>query len=234
MSRMRKALGVLAGTPFHPQWLVGRRKCPAIVSGTTGLVLDIGAGDRWIQRELPAGATYVALDYPATGLGLYNARPDILADATSLPLQDGCVDLVVCLEVIEHVRRPDALLAEVARVLRRGGIACLSMPFLYPVHDAPHDYQRWTSHGWLRSIAPLDLEVVEMQQSGSALECAGLLLCLALAAPLQHQAAWKALLLGPFLIVVVPVINIGSWVLGRIWPSWTGMSTGYYLELRKR
>ena len=233
MNRLRRALGAFSGTPLHPQWLVGRRKCPPAVSGATGLVLDIGAGDRWIERELPAEASYVALDYPATGLSLYGARPDVLADATRLPLQDACVDMVVCLEVIEHVRQPDALLVEVGRVLRVGGRAFFSMPFLYPVHDAPHDYQRWTEYGWVRSVALSGLEVVEMRRSGRAIECAGLLLCLALAAPLQHQPAWKAALLAPFLAMLLPIINLGAWALGRVWPEWQGMSTGLYLELRK-
>lgn len=233
MSRLRRALGAFAGTPLHPQWLLGRRKCPPTISAASGVVLDIGAGDRWIQRELPAEATYIALDYPVTGLGLYKARPDILADATCLPLQDACVDMVVCLEVIEHVRAPDALLAEVARVLRSGGNACVSMPFLYPVHDAPHDYQRWTKYGWLRSVENSGLEVVQVRQSGRALECAGLLVCLALAAPLQNLATWKAALLAPFLAILLPTINLGAWALGRIWPQWQGMSTGFYLELRK-
>jgi SAM-dependent methyltransferase len=141
--------------------------------------------------------------------------------------------MVVCLEVIEHVRDPEGTLAEVARVLRPGGYACLSMPFLYPVHDAPHDYQRWTRHGWIRSAARAGLRVETLRASGSAIEAAGLLACLALVGPLQGAPAWRVALVAPFALLLVPSINLAAWFLARLWPGWTAMSTGLEVELRK-
>lgn len=233
MSALRRALGWLSRTPLHPQWLLGRRRTPPAVAGATGVVLDIGAGDRWLERVVSSSATYVALDYPATGLALYRARPDVLGDAAKLPIRDASVDLVACLEVIEHVRDPEALLAEVARVLRPGGRACLSMPFLYPVHDAPHDYQRWTRHGWDRSVAAAGLEVVALGPTGTAIESAGLLACLALAGPLQGRPAWQGLLAAPVVLAMVVLVNLLAWGLARIWPGWSAMSPGIAVELRK-
>lgn len=230
---LRRALGMFARTPLHPQWLIGRRIFPSTLRKTAGVLLDIGAGDRWIEHRLPASVRYIALDYPATGRDLYGARPDVFADAVRLPFKDSSLDMVVSLEVIEHVRYPDAMLAEVARTLKAGGRAFLSMPFLYPVHDAPHDYQRWTSYGWSRSAKTVGLETTVIEPTGSAIEAAALLGCLAISGPLQRKASWQVVLAIPFVIPMVLMINLGGWALSRIWPAWSAMSTGLYVELRK-
>lgn len=233
MSALRSALGLLSRTPLHPQWLIGRRILPLAVRSATGVVLDVGAGDRWIERWLTDGSCYIALDYPATGQDLYSARPDVFADAARLPFGDASIDMVVSFEVIEHVRYPEAALAEIARTLKPGGRACLSMPFLYPVHDAPHDFQRWTSHGWSRSAGEAGLEVVCVQPAGSAIETAALLGCLAISGPLQGRPSWQVLIAVPIVIPMVVLINLMGWTLSRVWPAWSAMSIGLHVELRK-
>jgi SAM-dependent methyltransferase len=56
-------------------------------------------------------------------------RWDLCAgNALHLPFADGCFDLVVCAEVIEHVRADGRVLAEIARVLRPGGDVAVSVP----------------------------------------------------------------------------------------------------------
>lgn len=68
--------------PFHPQWLLGRRTAPDGIKQIEGLVLDIGAADRWVQNHLSSNTQYIALDYPATGMNLYDASPDVFGDIT--------------------------------------------------------------------------------------------------------------------------------------------------------
>ena len=218
---------------MHPQWLLGRRRAPAAVVGATGVVLDIGAGDRWLEREVSSSATYVALDYPATGLALYRARPDVLGDAARLPIRDACVDLVACLEVIEHVRDPEALLAEVARVLRPGGRACLSMPFLYPVHDAPHDYQRLTEHGWRRDMIATGFDVVRLEKIGTSIRTAGVVYNLALTGGMYSRGALVDFVRLPFVAIQVFLVNLASLVLSWILPDWSALGFGYEIEAVK-
>lgn len=230
MGGLRSSLAWLTRTPLHPQWLMRRRSAPA---GLRGTVLDIGAGDRWLQEHLPADVDYVALDYPPTGRDLYGARPDVFADAARLPIATGAIDVVVCLEVIEHVRHPRQVLGEIARVLRTGGRLCLSMPFLYPIHDAPFDFQRLTEHGLRRDIEQAGLQVTMLSKDGHAVRNAGLLLCLAISGAVYGRGRLRALLL-PIAAILVVLVNVSAFLLSLAWPDWNGMATGYDIVAVKR
>lgn len=106
-------------------------------------VLNIGAGGPLAARVARIrGCTVVSVDLdPARG-------PDVLVDACDLRcFADGSFDAVFLLEVLEHVTEPDRALSEVHRVLRAGGLVVVSTPFVFEIHDAPHDYYRFTEHG---------------------------------------------------------------------------------------
>jgi SAM-dependent methyltransferase/uncharacterized protein YbaR (Trm112 family) len=74
---------------------------------------------------------------------------DLVGDGTNLPLVDSCLDTVTCNAVIEHVPNPDDLVSEIHRVLKPGGYAQLMVPFVFPYHEYPGDYQRYTKSGIL-------------------------------------------------------------------------------------
>lgn len=113
------------------------------------LVVDVGCGEgpwRSLVREL--GARYVCLDIAQNSSGSVTA----LCTADALPLADGTVDVVLCTEVLEHVPDPPNAVCELKRILRTGGSAIVTTPFLYPLHEEPRDFQRLTTHQ-LRRLA---------------------------------------------------------------------------------
>lgn len=233
MSRLRAFAAPLARTPFHPQWLLGARKAPRSIDLARGRILDVGAGDRWIQAHLSQDVHYVALDYPTTGRDMYGAKPDVFADAAHLPFDDGVFDAVICLEVLEHVRAPQLVLDEIARVLRPGGVVWLSMPFLYPIHDAPHDYQRFTQYGLRRDVEASGLGLLEVEKTLHALRTAGLLTCLAIAGGAQGAPRWQWPLLLPVTLLAIVAVNLGSWLASFLWPDWEALTAGYVLKAVK-
>ncbi|WP_082647704.1 class I SAM-dependent methyltransferase [Lysobacter antibioticus] len=234
MNRLRALAAPLLRTPLHPQWLLGGRKAPLGIKAVVGRVLDVGAGDRWIAAHLGSRSEYIALDYPATGRDLYRAKPDVFADAANLPFADGTFDAVICLEVLEHVRNPQGVLDEIGRVLRADGVVWLSMPFLYPIHDAPHDYQRFTVHGLKRSVEASGLSLCEVEKTQHALCTAGLLVNLGIVGAIQNSASWKRLVLIPLAMVAIVCINLGSWLASKLWPDWEALTAGYVLRATKR
>lgn len=233
MGLIREWARLLRHTPIHPQWLLGRRKAPRGLDHATGVILDIGAADRWISAHLPPTTSYIALDYPATGNEFYDARPDIFADACSLPLADQCMDGVVCLEVIEHVPDPARAITEIARVLKPGGRAWVSMPFLYPLHNEPFDFQRYTEFGLRRDMARASLEVMSLDRTGHAIRAAGLIMCLAIAGGLEVRKGVSKTLLLPFALLAIVMTNVLAWLMSLVWPDWKNIATGHHLELRK-
>ena len=222
----------LRRTPLHPQWLLEEDNVAPELLRCRGVVLDIGAADRWTEPRFAAGARYLALDYPATGSALYNARPDVFADGRRLPLGDSSVDGVLCLEVLEHVDGAEQVLAEIARVLVPGGVAMLSMPFLYPVHDAPHDFQRWTAHGWECRLAACGLRIERIEARGHSLRTAAMLTAMAIAGPVAaaRHGGWLA----PFALPVVALVNLAGWLGAWMWPRWPAMAQGHVVVATRR
>ncbi|MBJ6985298.1 methyltransferase domain-containing protein [Luteimonas sp. MC1750] len=231
LQRVRSWLLPLRRTPLHPQWLLGSQAGTASWVGqhAQGRVLDIGCADRWIVPHLRADSQYLALDYPATGGVLYGAKPDVFGDAGRLPFPDASIDTVLLLEVLEHLRHPEAALPEIARVLKPGGVLLMTLPFLYPVHDAPHDYQRYTAHGLQRELQAAGLAASECSPTLGSVESAGLLFSLALGGTAGEAIRRRsyAILLLPLLTVVIPLVNIASWLLGRLLPPWPALTAGY-------
>ena len=92
-------------------------------------VLEVGAAKCWGARHLrERGAGYVAadiLDDPLIGLGrgaFYGDFPRVQADGEHLPFRDGAFDVSYCVATLHHALDLQAMVRELARVTRRGGL----------------------------------------------------------------------------------------------------------------
>jgi SAM-dependent methyltransferase len=92
-------------------------------------VLDVGSSTGYISDELArAGATVVGLDIDVPGLSkaaaLFGDRVGFACgDGARMPLPDEGFDVAIFNQIYEHVVDPDAVMAEIHRVLRPGGVA---------------------------------------------------------------------------------------------------------------
>ena len=110
----------------------------------TGLsAVDIGCSAGFISDELARdGATTIGIDIDAPGLAAAEARfgdrvQFLCTSADAMPFADDSVDLVVFNHIYEHVVNPDAVLTEIHRVLKPGGIAYLGLGNKYQLIE-PH------------------------------------------------------------------------------------------------
>ena len=93
---------------------------------------------------------------------------DVVGDAHKLPFKNDEFDVVLCSEVLEHLHSPEIALLEMKRVLKSGGILILTTRFIYPIHDAPNDYWRFTKYG-LRYLLK-DWEITNFEEESSTTE----------------------------------------------------------------
>lgn len=95
---------------------------------------------------------------------------DLQADlSTPLPLADRSFDTVILSDVLEHVPEPRHLWAEMARLLRPDGCVLMNVPFLYGLHEVPHDYGRYTSFALRRMADEAGFDVEQLVAAGGSL-----------------------------------------------------------------
>lgn len=214
-------LAALRNTPLHPQWFAFYRErdyLRRLCNDLTGVVLDIGCADAKPRRHLPAAATYIGLDYLPTASEWYDTRPDVYADAAQLPFDDASVNHVLLLDVLEHLPDPHRALAEIRRVLAAGGTLSMQVPFLYPVHDAPRDYRRWTRHGLEHAAKKHGFRIREAQAVGHPAETAALNANIASSQTVLNWIRQKNPLAVGALVLPLLVLfrNVIAWLVARL------------------
>ena len=137
---------------------------PALAAGSV-IDLGCGAGDSVVQfRHVNPDVRWVGVDVEASPEVASRRRTDadfVTFDGVHLPFEDGSFDAVYCKQVLEHVREPGPLLAEVARVLRPGGAFAGSTSQLEPFHS----YSTWnyTPYGLKLLLEGAGLELEEVR-----------------------------------------------------------------------
>jgi SAM-dependent methyltransferase len=128
-------------------------------------VLDAGAGESR-HADLFDGRHYVAVDL-AVGDARWNyAKLDAVADLCALPFRNGAFDAAINIVTLEHIRDPGRALCEIARTLKPGGRLLVAVPQDWEVHQAPHDYFRYTRYGIGHLFESAGLELLRIQPAG--------------------------------------------------------------------
>lgn len=111
-----------------------------------GTLYDLGCGDMPYRHWLLGFSDrYIGVDWSSSP---HDLKADIVANLNdALPIEDRVADSVISLSVMEHLCEPQIFLGEAYRILKPGGAIILQVPFMWWVHEAPHDYFRYTRYG---------------------------------------------------------------------------------------
>ena len=145
------------------EWYARRR----VKRGPGARVLDLGcgAGDSIdVFRRFDPAVRWVGLDLPSSPEVDARRRNDAefaTFDGDSIPFPDGEFELVYCKQVLEHVRRPESLLAEVTRVLAPGGHLVGSTSQLESFHSL--SVGNFTPYGLAVLLEAAGLEPIEFR-----------------------------------------------------------------------
>src|SRR4030042_5396426 len=131
----------------------------AIIKYSRGIVLDVGCGNKpfypYIKEKIDQ---YIGLEHKDSIHA--KDKAEILGSADNIPLPDNYVDTVILTQVIEHVENPSRVLKEIRRVMKKQGMLIVAWPFLYPIHEEPRDFYRYTGFGLTHMAEEAGFEVI--------------------------------------------------------------------------
>jgi SAM-dependent methyltransferase len=204
-------------------------------------VLDAGAGDvRY--GYLFAHTRYEATDFVQVNKEYLLEQLDFIADLQALPAANESYDMVICSQVLEHIKEPSTVLAQVYRVLKPGGTLWLSTPLFFAEHEAPHDYFRYTQYGLrylLESAGFVILRIEWLEGYYGTLAYQSLSAALALPVlPRQYGGGAIGLVAALSALGLKPLLAVGAIVTSfldqRYKQTQVGMCKNYALVARKR
>jgi len=186
-------------------------------------VLNIGAGGdigKTLMRHASEQQFQVAsLDIDA------QRHPDIVGDICAHDFKGQQFDVIVMAETLEHIHSPHLALENVHRVLKESGRLILTVPFIFPIHDQPYDYYRYTRYGLeylLRNFR--DVSIAERNSWTETIDV--------LSARLIMDKNWPARILAPFLVLLAFIKWPISFLLSRVVRTHF-ITTGYLVTARK-
>ena len=153
-----------------------------------------------------------------------NRNPDIVEDICEWREIEG-FDVIVMAEVLEHLHSPKQGLRNVLLSLKEGGKLILTAPFVFPIHDIPFDYYRFTKYGL--ELILKDFEDVQVASRNSWSEA----ICVLLARTVRGSNKWM-ILVAPFFLIIAFSVYPLAWLIGKIIPD-DFMTTGYNVVARK-
>lgn len=163
----------LLGVFTNPFYFIRKGLFKGIVrnrSSLSGVMLDFGCG-RKPYRNLINVDKYVGVDLEVSGHSHENSQVDFFYDGKTIPFGNDHFDSFLCSEVFEHLFNLEDMIAELHRVLKVGGTGLITVPFVWPEHEIPYDYGRYTSFGMRSLLERKGFKIVSIEKTGHFIEC---------------------------------------------------------------
>ncbi len=196
-----------------------------------GVIYDLGCGEApyrdWILEQ---ASSYVGVDWSGT---LHDLKAEVVADLNKpLPIPDAVADTVFSMSVLEHLHAPTVMLGEACRLLKPGGNLVLQVPWQWWVHEAPHDYFRYSPFALQKLLTEAGFCEIAITPMGGAFTMLALKFCYiskrCLRGPKWLRPLTKLILLPLWWLVQA----MAPWF-DRLDGDWSRETCGYFVAARK-
>jgi len=134
-----------------------------------GKLLDAGCGQMPYRNYILENSDvekYVGLDIETAIEYNKEVKPDYTWDGKTMPFHNEMFDTILATEVLEHCPNPNATLSEIYRVLCKDGHIFMTVPFLWNLHETPHDEYRYTPFALNRLLNETGFKNIEIRAGG--------------------------------------------------------------------
>ena len=143
-------------------------------------ILDAGAGELQ-YKEFCKHLEYISQDFgqydgKGNNEGLQTekwaySKLDIVSDITNIPVPNSSFDVIMCIEVFEHIPKPIKAIKEFSRILKRGGVLILTAPVSSLTHFAPYYfYNGFSRYFYEKFINEYGFRIEELTCNGNWFE----------------------------------------------------------------
>lgn len=131
-----------------------------------GKILDFGCGGKPYKSLFVNAQQYIGVDYASEGHDHTNENIEFYYDGKTLPFEDNEFDNIFSSEVMEHVFNPLEIFQELHRVLKPGGKLLFSCPFVFPEHEVPVDFARYSQYALKYMLEEKGFQIIKIDKSG--------------------------------------------------------------------
>lgn len=151
--------------------------------GFRGTLLDVGCGNKPYKHLFDKISSYYGIDFKnySQNNQFIGEKPDAYltadyAKTLQLPFKHNSFHNTVSFQVLEHHRNPQKMMREMLRVTKKNGFMLMTMPFIWGLHEQPHDYFRFTKNGFWELIKNNKCKIMEIRKQGSVFSTVSVLL----------------------------------------------------------
>ncbi|MDB6132402.1 MAG: Methyltransferase type 11 [Verrucomicrobiales bacterium] len=165
-----------SGIFFNASYIIRRTISEALRTNAAflkGKVLDYGCGSRPYEHFFTEATQYIGGDIESGGHPADRKKADIYFEEMKVPLPDRELDGVLASEVLEHLFDLPGCLHEFHRLLKPGGRVLVTCPFVWPLHEQPYDFARYTSYALKSEFEKAGFRLVKQERLGTPIEVLG-------------------------------------------------------------
>ncbi|WP_057936044.1 class I SAM-dependent methyltransferase [Algoriphagus resistens] len=130
-----------------------------------GKFLDVGCGEKPYESLILSNhnvISYTGIDLIGGQEYKKGVKPDFLWDGITFPFDDSVYGSAMATEVLEHCPDPLVSLSEIYRILKASSPLLLTVPFIWPTHETPYDFYRYTPFGLRHLLVKAGFEDIEI------------------------------------------------------------------------